>query len=308
MDLEFLVRCMEAIGREHQITKSFLQQALLDIERNRVPTTIKLPWFDQAAQALAPCGHNIPLLARSSVSRHSKIQPPLPGRLPLKNPIGNAFGRHTHDCCLPAPWNFASSCSPSAAPVAAAGGDTSGNKRRRMQSPEAPGPSFSSSSAAAAAAAHDPDRPGGSGFGFSGASPHRRERPVSASPTPVSDYLRVTLAHRTMGSSASSPSGTRDTPSTRAGSSGAGAEAAEADPGDDDRLAAQQQAAQHSLAGLENMFADIENWDMTDGSVYTEFIEAARVAGGFVAALHEGDPWNLGDAGWDPGAGGGPSG
>ena len=34
-------------------------------------------------------GHNIPLLARSSVSKHTKLQPPLPGHLPLGKPEGD---------------------------------------------------------------------------------------------------------------------------------------------------------------------------------------------------------------------------
>ena len=289
-DLEFLIRCMEAIGREHQVTRSLLQQALLDIDRNRVPTAIKVPWFDSVAQATAPCGHNIPLLARSSVSSHSKIQPPLPGRLPLKKPIGNAFGRHTHDCCLPAPWSYPPK-SMGAPAGSSLGDDTSGNKRRRMQSPEP-----ASSTSAAANPMYSP------GFGQSSAFP-RGERPRGASPTPVSDFLRVKLVHR-MGSSASSPSGTRDTPSTQAESSAAAA--SRPTPDDDPDPDGLVQAAQHTLAGLENMFADIENWDLTEPSAFMEFMDAARMAGGVVAAA-EGDPWNvLGN--WDPGAGGGPSG
>lgn len=88
-DLEILVKAMEAIGRQHKITRAFLHQAILDIERNGLTTSVKIPWFAKYANGEnLMYTHNIPLLARSSVSRHSKIQPPLPGRLPLGNPVG----------------------------------------------------------------------------------------------------------------------------------------------------------------------------------------------------------------------------
>lgn len=86
--LQIIVHSMEAIGRTHQITKALLQQACHDIERNSLGSKIRFPalarYRDSTLQEFA----SIPLLARNSVSRHAKIMPVLPGRLPLENPVG----------------------------------------------------------------------------------------------------------------------------------------------------------------------------------------------------------------------------
>ncbi|KAI0166113.1 hypothetical protein GGR57DRAFT_9516 [Xylariaceae sp. FL1272] len=49
------------------------------------------PLVERTTSLAHSCGlsHTIPLLARSRITRHSGAQPPLPGRLPLGNPIGN---------------------------------------------------------------------------------------------------------------------------------------------------------------------------------------------------------------------------
>lgn len=98
-NLEFVLRAMEAIGRDHMVTRSFLQQVVIDIEHNGILTNFKLPKIDKVvmeAKMLAPCAHNIPILARAAISRHTKVQSPLPGRLPLGN------GRGTVDGCVSA--------------------------------------------------------------------------------------------------------------------------------------------------------------------------------------------------------------
>lgn len=41
---------------------------------------------------------NIPLLARSKISRHSQVQPPLPGRLPLGKPMGKVIVEESMEC------------------------------------------------------------------------------------------------------------------------------------------------------------------------------------------------------------------
>lgn len=80
-NLEFLVNCMVVISKEHIITRAYLQQAMLDIERNGVVTSLDVPIAEILNKG--SCAHNIPLLARSSISSHSEMQSALPGRLPL---------------------------------------------------------------------------------------------------------------------------------------------------------------------------------------------------------------------------------
>ncbi|CAJ2506186.1 Uu.00g003160.m01.CDS01 [Anthostomella pinea] len=88
-NLDFIISAMEAIGRDHLITRVFLRQVILDIEQNGLQSIVKIPRIDSLGEGF--CGQlsqNIPLLARSKISRHSKVQPPLPGRLPLGKPVG----------------------------------------------------------------------------------------------------------------------------------------------------------------------------------------------------------------------------
>lgn len=87
-NLEILVRAMEAIGRYHHITRAFLQQACLDIERNGLSTIIQLPELHKYRDIFGGAFSNIPLLARSSIGRHTEMSPVLPGKLPLGNPKG----------------------------------------------------------------------------------------------------------------------------------------------------------------------------------------------------------------------------
>lgn len=91
-NIELLLSAMEAIGREHVITRAFLRQALLDLDRNNLTGPAQASGMrfprNEIINALSSSSANIPLLARSSVSKHTSIQPPLPGRLPLNAPIG----------------------------------------------------------------------------------------------------------------------------------------------------------------------------------------------------------------------------
>lgn len=88
-NLDFIISAMEALGRNHSITRAFLRQVVVDIERNDLGNIVRLPRLDRLSGELGlQISHNIPLLARSSVSRHTQPQPPLPGRLPLGNPVG----------------------------------------------------------------------------------------------------------------------------------------------------------------------------------------------------------------------------
>lgn len=84
-NLELVMKWMSAIGGQHSISRAYLNQTLLDIERNGLSTSFDfLPLVGEAP----PGGHGIPLVARGSISRNSEVLPPLPGRLPLGSPRG----------------------------------------------------------------------------------------------------------------------------------------------------------------------------------------------------------------------------
>ncbi|KAG5924364.1 hypothetical protein E4U42_004656 [Claviceps africana] len=88
-NLEIILQAMEVIGRKHEITGAFLQQACLDIERNNLTTMLHFPTVQRHRHLFdGDVGFNIPVITRSSVSRHSKVTPVLPGRLPLSAPQG----------------------------------------------------------------------------------------------------------------------------------------------------------------------------------------------------------------------------
>lgn len=92
-NLEWIIQAMEAISRFHEITRGFLQQACLDVERNGLDVCIRLPTLTKYRDGFG-ANPNIPLLARSSVAKHTEISPVLPGRLPLGNPKGTILPRH----------------------------------------------------------------------------------------------------------------------------------------------------------------------------------------------------------------------
>lgn len=100
-NLDILVRTMEAAGRDHLITKAFLQQLCLDIERNGLASSIKLTNLGKYQKMFDQCSSTIPLLARSKISKHTQVAPPLPGRLPLGNPVGNPWPRNVQKGDLP---------------------------------------------------------------------------------------------------------------------------------------------------------------------------------------------------------------
>ncbi|KAK3357735.1 binuclear zinc transcription factor [Lasiosphaeria hispida] len=100
--LEFLVLTMKAIGRQHSITQTYLNQIISDVQRNGVSTSFRMP---EATRRNEYCGRSIPLLVRSFVSRHSALQPVLPGRLPLGKPQGNIFHPPIPEACSGLTWN-----------------------------------------------------------------------------------------------------------------------------------------------------------------------------------------------------------
>ncbi|KAI5868090.1 fungal-specific transcription factor domain-containing protein [Durotheca rogersii] len=91
-DLHFIIATMDGLSEEHVITRFFLHQLVLDIERNDLGHIVKLPSLSNlSAEDRANVPHNIPLLARCAISRHSQVLPPLPGRLPLGRPLGKVI-------------------------------------------------------------------------------------------------------------------------------------------------------------------------------------------------------------------------
>lgn len=90
-NLEIIIRGMEAISRNHRITQAFLQQTCIDIQGNGLGTTVHIATLKKYGQHLGQFSANIPLVARSHISKHSTVSPVLPGKLPLGNPIGTAF-------------------------------------------------------------------------------------------------------------------------------------------------------------------------------------------------------------------------
>ncbi|KAI5459956.1 hypothetical protein BGZ63DRAFT_360107 [Mariannaea sp. PMI_226] len=82
-NLEVIINAMESIARHHNITRAFLQQAYLDIERNGLSSSIRMPGLRKYRNPFGGTKSNIPMICRSSVSKHTDVSPILPGRLPL---------------------------------------------------------------------------------------------------------------------------------------------------------------------------------------------------------------------------------
>ncbi|KAI0481218.1 hypothetical protein GGR56DRAFT_310445 [Xylariaceae sp. FL0804] len=134
-NLNFIISAMEAIGRDHHVTRGFLGQVLADIEHSGIQAYVQIPrldnWKADFNAGFTP--HNIPLLARSRVSRHSKRQPPLPGRLPLGKPMGKVISEDggTRDLWHSPP---ATADCPFASYTGEKSSDGNANKRKRTAS------------------------------------------------------------------------------------------------------------------------------------------------------------------------------
>ncbi|KAI1353101.1 hypothetical protein F5Y01DRAFT_323583 [Xylaria sp. FL0043] len=138
-NLDFLLSAMEAIGRTHSVTRSFLRQALLDIELNGIQDIVQLPRVSRLSRNLSTVvTHNVPLLARTRMSRHSEAQPPLPNL-----PIGKATPRNPS----PAPASWTRLAQNSAASTAGVGSDIHANKRQRTGTPTSNPSPYTDSSA-----------------------------------------------------------------------------------------------------------------------------------------------------------------
>lgn len=157
-NLQFLLTAMTAIGKVHHITQSFLHQVVLDLRRagldrlipNDLPPGISETIKSSSSSStkgttraeMGSCGYSIPLFARSGTARRAGIMPPLPGRLPLNNPIGSRGTDHHHHVCsaegeAAAPQRQIPPPPPPPAAADAGGSGGGGNKRRRVAlSPE----------------------------------------------------------------------------------------------------------------------------------------------------------------------------
>ncbi|KAJ4304032.1 hypothetical protein N0V88_001637 [Collariella sp. IMI 366227] len=85
-NLELLITCMAAVGLKHVVSHAYLKQVLDDLERNGILAASDPVQSFRFVKHM--CGHSIPLVARGAISRHTKMQTPLPGRLPLGEPQG----------------------------------------------------------------------------------------------------------------------------------------------------------------------------------------------------------------------------
>ncbi|KAI9167403.1 binuclear zinc transcription factor [Paramyrothecium foliicola] len=68
-NVETIIQAMEAIGRAHKITRAFLQQTCLDIERHDLASLFKVTRLMKYRELFGKAQSNIPLLARSSISK-----------------------------------------------------------------------------------------------------------------------------------------------------------------------------------------------------------------------------------------------
>jgi len=93
-NLELLLKCMDGIGYQHTITHAYLIQLLGDIERMGISVSPDILRNFNCAGAHG--NYRIPLVARGPTSRHSKVEPPLPGRLPLGAPQGSVQPKCNH--------------------------------------------------------------------------------------------------------------------------------------------------------------------------------------------------------------------
>ncbi|RBQ66905.1 hypothetical protein FVER14953_21251 [Fusarium verticillioides] len=74
-NFQLIIQSMEAIARVHTITRTFLQQACLDIEKNGLSSVIQVPSLRKYRNAFGPSRSRIPMLARSSVAEHTGASP-----------------------------------------------------------------------------------------------------------------------------------------------------------------------------------------------------------------------------------------
>lgn len=80
---------MEAISQHHDLMAVYLQYASLDIEKNNVSSILNVPILKKYRTIFGGLDSPyVPIISRSSISKHTSLMPVLPGRLPLGKPQG----------------------------------------------------------------------------------------------------------------------------------------------------------------------------------------------------------------------------
>ncbi|CEF87849.1 hypothetical protein SNK03_011440 [Fusarium graminearum] len=74
-NFQLIIQCMEAIARVHTITRSFLHQTCVDIEKIGLDSVIQMPSLRRYRDTFGPSKSQIPILARTPVSNHSGPSP-----------------------------------------------------------------------------------------------------------------------------------------------------------------------------------------------------------------------------------------
>jgi hypothetical protein len=74
-NFQLVIQSMEAIARVHTITRTFLQQACIDMEKIGLDSAIQMPSLRRYRDSFGPSKSQIPILARTSVSNHSGPSP-----------------------------------------------------------------------------------------------------------------------------------------------------------------------------------------------------------------------------------------
>ncbi|KAK4231582.1 transcriptional activator protein acu-15 [Podospora fimiseda] len=73
-NLEAIIKCMVGVGKEHVVTRAYLTQTILEIERTGIPVNLDPDLMKSTKYA--NCGHGIPLVTHSSVRHHIHITKP----------------------------------------------------------------------------------------------------------------------------------------------------------------------------------------------------------------------------------------
>lgn len=333
-NLEFLLVAMNAIGKQHVITKSFLTQAVVDLQRAGLLGLVRVPRIEmpETNKIVTACGNNIPLFARSRLSRIADIQPPLPN-LPL-NKTQTSMQYRENQIRQVLQWDLE-------VPGRREGQDTgNANKRKRIAvSPEptsAPPQGFTPSlwfqpTQAAESTSSDPTTRGSS---LSSVSAEDKSPAGVGGGRPNAAQFR--LPHRGGSSAGSSPSAAANsasTPTTQP-SSGSGVSPRAMTVADQQLQQLQQQQQQQAAAAAAaeissgppqmadpftadhvdmNFFQGMQAWDGTGQDPAVLFSQVAAAiqsgGGGFSAALDDESWMMINEAGgvgssWDTGQGG----
>lgn len=336
-NLEFLLVAMNAIGKQHVITKSFLTQAIVDLQRAGLLGVVRIPRIEMpdTSKIVTACGNNIPLFARSRLSRIADIQPPLPGKLPLSNPANAQHMEKQIRQVLQ--WGLQK-------PLGRREGQDVGNANKRKRVAISPEPTsapqdFTPSlwfrptqasevtpsdttrgSSLSSASAEDKSPPAGAGSAAAAQFrlPHRGGGGGSSAGSSPSAAANSASTPTTQPSSGVSPGTTGAGQSQRVSTAAAAAGGGAAQQEMADAFAQQQQQQQQQQEDQQevdmNFFQGLSAWDAAgDSSVLFSQVAAAMAQQGnigFGAALDD-DSWMMiGDSGaaggapWDTGQGG----